>query len=301
MKQLLDHLILFVPCDPESRTPIIPSCFKDNFTLTPGGTHADGLTANTLVLLADGCYIELICFLPQSSGSTGISTHWWGPDADRKGWADWCLTNELSPDENYEKVKTSHAKPIPGGRKRPDGKEVKWAVTFPQGENGGQAIRGKIPFFCHDVTPRDYRVPIAKESTTHPCGALCVSRLNVLVETEKDLGDIVKFFEHVTGVKPVRKKNQVLVGLHKVKDLLESDGLCFGPDILIRLAESDEEKTRVNGKGFWYGDVVFAGKAGKGKEVGPPIRLDNEKDDFGGLWLEYEEPAAAWLSDRRRH
>jgi hypothetical protein len=288
--QCLDHLILFVPCDPESRTPIIPSYFKDNFTLTPGGTHADGLTANTLILFEDGCYIELICFLPQLSNPTGIFTHWWGPDPNRKGWADWCLTNNQSPNESWERFKSTYSEPISGGRKRPDGKDVKWAVTFPKGENGGQQIRGKVPFFCHDITPRDSRVPITKESVKHPCGALYVSRLTVIVETEEELEKTMKVYNDVTGHKfQVFKKRAFCgqnFGFSKVKEVL---GMHFGPDVTLRLPENDEERAKVKGRGFWYGDVVVDGEAGEGREEGPPIRLDNGDDDLGGFWLEYTE------------
>ena len=61
---LLDHFILHVPyaylSDP-------PSWIKDHFTITPGGEHADGLTANTLVLFRDGTYIELIAWTPKAN------------------------------------------------------------------------------------------------------------------------------------------------------------------------------------------------------------------------------------------
>jgi hypothetical protein len=45
-KNALDHLILFLPADPETHLPKIPSFISENFTLTPGGTHADGLTSS---------------------------------------------------------------------------------------------------------------------------------------------------------------------------------------------------------------------------------------------------------------
>jgi hypothetical protein len=41
---------------------------------------------------------------------------------------------------------------------------VRWRVTFPQ-----NAKRGKVPFFCHDITPRSLRVPTAAENVDHPC------------------------------------------------------------------------------------------------------------------------------------
>lgn len=50
-KNSLDHLILFLPVDAETNLPKIPSFISDNFTLTPGGIHADGLTSSMLTSL----------------------------------------------------------------------------------------------------------------------------------------------------------------------------------------------------------------------------------------------------------
>lgn len=44
----LDHLILFLPASPSTNLPEIPDFVSEIFTLTPGGTHADGLTSSTL-------------------------------------------------------------------------------------------------------------------------------------------------------------------------------------------------------------------------------------------------------------
>ncbi|KAF2785921.1 hypothetical protein K505DRAFT_290560, partial [Melanomma pulvis-pyrius CBS 109.77] len=196
----LDHLILFLPLSTTSPHPSIPSSLSTAFTLTPGGNHADNLTTNTLILLADGCYMELISFL-----SADISTHWWGPDPHRKGWADWCLTTPSTASENYARLKgqgaPSHAPPQAGARLRPDGVQVKWAVTFPAGEHGGQDKRGRIPFFCHDdpITARHLRVPVDAEKTAHGCGALGVLSLTVLVADEEMLEATERVYAAVFG------------------------------------------------------------------------------------------------------
>ena len=75
-----------------------------------------------------------------------------------------------------------YEKPVEGGRKRDDGQEVKWKVTFPQlGEGEDKFQRGELPFFCHDITPRCLRVPISKENTTHPSGAYGINSIRVFV------------------------------------------------------------------------------------------------------------------------
>jgi hypothetical protein len=73
LPQSLDHLILFLLIDATTHLPQIPSFLTQNFTLTPGGVHADGATSNTLILLADGCYIKLICFIDPVKAAE----HWW--------------------------------------------------------------------------------------------------------------------------------------------------------------------------------------------------------------------------------
>ena len=44
---------------------------------------------------------------------------------------------------------------VDGGRVTPEGKTLKWKLTAPVNEVHGV---GNVPFFCGDVTPRDWRV-----------------------------------------------------------------------------------------------------------------------------------------------
>jgi hypothetical protein len=53
--QSLDHLILFLLLNPHTSLPDLPPALTQNFTLAPGGIHADGASSNTLILLASGC------------------------------------------------------------------------------------------------------------------------------------------------------------------------------------------------------------------------------------------------------
>ncbi|KAF1965705.1 hypothetical protein BU23DRAFT_545575 [Bimuria novae-zelandiae CBS 107.79] len=281
----LDHLILFLPADPATNLPKIPDFITKNFTLTPGGTHADGLTSNTLILLADGCYIELISFVP-SAPPSGISSHWWSPFAASPGWADWCLTNALSPAANYASLTSTHQPPIHGGRKRADGVDVKWAVTFPAGENGGQASRGKIPFFCHDTTPRSVRVPLTPEKTTHPSGVLGVAALDVLVKDLAAFKEAQLVYDKLFG-EPIEREGIAEWQATRVVPMPRLQEEVGGPWIQIRVARSEEEKERVRERGFWFGRVVLAAKAPERNDIGKKVRLDGGGDDLRGLWIEY--------------
>ncbi|KAI8935569.1 hypothetical protein NX059_008138 [Plenodomus lindquistii] len=280
--QSLDHLILFVPVDPTTKLPSLPQCFKENFTLTPGGFHADGATSNTLILLADGCYIELISFVNKDLAPD----HWWGPDADFVGWKDWCLTNEQRPDDNYKTIEGTHGKPVHGGRKRADGVDVKWAVTFPQGEKGGQTVRGRIPFFCHDITPRNVRVPLDDVKTTHSSGALSVRQLVVLVKDRALLDDTKRAYSSILGVQGQEEENEISFQVARVQEV---NGLVGGAKITLRLPMNQEEVKQTDKSGFAYGNVVLGAIASSTKLQGSKVRLDGVRGetDVGGLWIEY--------------
>ncbi|KAM0752669.1 hypothetical protein T439DRAFT_311347 [Meredithblackwellia eburnea MCA 4105] len=181
---LLDHLILLVP----SLAPSDTAFLSDNgFELHPGGQHADGLTENTLVLLQDGVYLEIIAFTSQTTDAAR-SKHWWGNKSS--GWIDWSLAptpleaaarvhalNYLTPPPasagESNKVFTE---PVEGGRETKDGKQLKWKVAFPVLKD--EEKRGVIPFFCEDVTDRTWRVPT--RSTPHPNSTTGIKSLTVL-------------------------------------------------------------------------------------------------------------------------
>lgn len=140
----LDHLIYLAP--PGKLHDAITHFTSQGFTVLPGGTHADGLTANALVVLPSGVYFELIHFVktPEETGPPGSpervarENHWW---ADKQpGWIDWALLGIPGPkaaEEHYQE-------PRRGGRRREDGEELKWNVTFPQSVHK----RGALPFYC---------------------------------------------------------------------------------------------------------------------------------------------------------
>lgn len=296
----LDHLIFFLPCDPKTSTPLIFPSLAKAFTTVPGGTHADGLTANTLIPLADGSYIELICFLP-SAPADAVADHWWGPDRERKGWVDWCLTTEGSAGGNCEKVNGSgnekvYAKPIRGGRKRVDGVQVEWEVTFPLvTENmvssaagnedadakkreedevnlrNGQSLRGLLPFFCHDITPRDVRVPAYSPSKPHPCGALGVQDIDILVRDKVTLDRITPIYERVLGPQEILSEDldgkAVKFHLGRVKEPGVESPLGKDVAVWLRVATSEPDIKCLSGREFCVRSVLVVGE-GKATVIG---------------------------------
>jgi hypothetical protein len=278
----LDHLILFLPVNPETNLPKVPSFIEENFTLTPGGVHADGITSNTLILFADGCYIELISFIDPSKAPS----HWWGPDANFVGWKDWCLTNSKSPEENYESIEATHVEPIHGGRRRADGVDVKWAVTFPKGENGGQSIRGKTPFFCHDITPRNVRVPLSAENTTHPCGALGILSLTIILKDQEMLDEQRKIMTSLVG-EPEDDGSTVDFRLGRVHDV---EGLEGGATIHLLVPQEGEGGVEFDAAiktGFWFGDVTLSVKATEECPSGSIGEKLDSSEPVGGIDLDW--------------
>ncbi|KAK7708430.1 hypothetical protein SLS57_009012 [Botryosphaeria dothidea] len=178
----LDHIVILLSHQ-ELLDP--PAWITSNFTLSPGGRHADGKTENKLILFQDATYIELIAFIDDDP--TNKHGHWWGDK--RYGVIDWALTSPTvettsraaadlhdwkSKQENGALAELAYAQPRRGGRRKPDGQEIAWFVTFPQG-----AKRGLAPFWCHDITPRQQRVPAESQGLQHPCGAIGISNIAV--------------------------------------------------------------------------------------------------------------------------
>lgn len=64
------------------------------------------------------------------------------------------VADTINARAQIEKVDVSYDKGNEGGRIKPDGEIIRWLVTFPSSKH----LRGGIPFFCKDLTPRDRRV-----------------------------------------------------------------------------------------------------------------------------------------------
>lgn len=100
--------------------------------------------------------------------------------------------------------------PKAGGRKRVDGKDVKWKTTRPEFGVHSPPLEDKyltntrldIPFFCHDVTDRTVRVPFDNEKiTTHPCGAVGIYSVNVVVPNSH-FSDYLEYYGALLGTSP---------------------------------------------------------------------------------------------------
>lgn len=153
----------------------------------PGGKHEGRGTANQLVGLGEGRYIELI-----------------GPDPDQPepgqprplrvdevtgatvvGWA-------VRPDDIDAQVATARdagydpGQPEPMSRSTPGGEVVSWRLTPPSGGLGGA-----VPFL------------IDWQDTTHPSGALPAVSLRSFTITHPDSGAVRKALAAIAALQPV--------------------------------------------------------------------------------------------------
>ncbi|KAI0253715.1 hypothetical protein BJV78DRAFT_1360042 [Lactifluus subvellereus] len=167
-----------------------------------GGTHADGLTANSLVIIPDAAYIELISFThPESHyppSSPNYDARHRHPFANKEsGWVAYAFLGApgtvppLSTwlNERLQSVGSAarYAPEAPLGRKRPDGVEIRAEITMPTqwAEKEGAcpcrsfvAMSRRASCGCVRVHPD---VPTQPASNTkHPNGALGIAHLRLL-------------------------------------------------------------------------------------------------------------------------
>ncbi|PYI24107.1 Glyoxalase/Bleomycin resistance protein/Dioxygenase superfamily [Aspergillus violaceofuscus CBS 115571] len=190
---LLDHIVLLVS---HPTLDSLPARLTETFHLAPGGTHADGLTTNKLILLQDGVYLELIAFVDGIDPETRRS-HRWGTRPENTV-IDWALT--LDSGKEFGAVQRrvegrrpvtgiAYTDPVAGGRVREgDGVRLEWeissaVVSAVDGDEGKVGV-GRLPFWCLDTTPRAWRVPYEDEGeglTRHPSGVTGVTEVTVVV------------------------------------------------------------------------------------------------------------------------
>lgn len=131
------------------------------FTVVRGGKHPRG-THNALVAFADGAYFELLAFFEPMP-----EQRWWPTTQRGGGLVDFCMaTSDLQADmTTLRSAGVPMTDVQPGARARPDGYQVRWVLSVPQGQHSRL-----VPFIIRDETPRDERVPRARQHRNRVVG-----------------------------------------------------------------------------------------------------------------------------------
>ncbi|KAH8898221.1 hypothetical protein GQ53DRAFT_742326 [Thozetella sp. PMI_491] len=207
----VDHIVLLVPYQ---GLKALPSWLTDALTILPGGQHTGGLTENALVVFPDGTYIEIIAFVP-GADPVQRAAHRWGLLAEGQV-IDWALSllepegSERLPEAAFPAIQERvhkagagfrYADVVPGGRMRPDGVELKWAIGAPRvDENAGapSLAAGELPFWCLDRTARDLRVPYrVPENVSHPSGAVGVAGVTIAAKGSDKVQRLRKVYDAI--------------------------------------------------------------------------------------------------------
>lgn len=170
MIRSIDHLVILVRSLEQATAD-----FTDlGFTVTSGGEHTDGATHNALIVFAEptqaqSSYLELIAFKREAP-----EHRWWRHTASGAGLIDFALL----PDAIAEAIAAAQQRgldfqgPVPGGRRRLNGAELRWSMGFPPTPD--------LPFLCADVTPRTLRVP-AGPQLRHANACEGIANLTIVV------------------------------------------------------------------------------------------------------------------------
>jgi len=251
--KILDHI---VHLSPEHTTDGPLNEFKElGFTVIPGGTHTGGETSNVLVILKDGVYLELLIF---NSPNRSPSHHW---GTRRPGWID---AADLGTDEHLAEVINGryaggsgeglYKAQQPGGRltKTPEGeeRELKWRITIAD----ERAAKGELPFFCEDLTPREWRVPTSPASNmVHPNGALGIATLTYVTPSS----NLKAFSEQLTAVFGSQPFTKMAYGyevlswsLHAPHPIVVGDK-TLPAEFHLRAADSSDEGEEARGTGLY--------------------------------------------------
>lgn len=207
---IFDHVILLLS-NGDFEHP--PPWLSDNFTILEGGTHATQSSRNKLIVFEDGTYIELFNWISEPKEFLAWK--------DKKpGLIDFALTSQppVTAEELHAGITTrlgdddqdriglsvKYSTLKTGSRLRKDIVEVKCQSSRPISTSDAftsDINRTDFPFFCHDITNRNVRIPFDDESkTTHPCGAVGISTIAMLFPKER-LDHYATLYEKVLGVK----------------------------------------------------------------------------------------------------
>jgi catechol 2,3-dioxygenase-like lactoylglutathione lyase family enzyme len=205
----IDHIVIAVrDLDAASR-----DFAEAGFTVVPGGKHKTGLSHNALIAMQDGTYFEIIAFLDPDNPDSGPWSETLRESGE--GLVDFALrTDDL--DREVESLRMNGLEPIgptPGGRVRPDGQRIDWrTIRFED---------ASLPFYCHDETPRELRVPGGEEAV-HANGVTGVASISIPVSDVVEAGLVYRQLTGLDG-NDVGEAKRFAAGTQAI-DLVQGEG-----------------------------------------------------------------------------
>lgn len=217
------------------------------------------------MVFQDGVYLELISFTHPASHYPPSSPERHKRESNRwasksPGWIDYAFlgnsTTSISDIINKRAAEDgSGVEYLPekkGGRERPDGKVLEWVISSPK-----SGLEG-VPFFCGDITPRKWRVPVEPPSNTeHPAKALGIAHVHVLADG-KAITTLSNQLTSVVGSDPITSTATESVWiLETPTEALSGKGRHGGPELILATPKDEDEREALKKRGPGVYEVAF--------------------------------------------
>jgi catechol 2,3-dioxygenase-like lactoylglutathione lyase family enzyme len=185
MTRRVDHAVIVVR-DLEAAAT---SYRRLGFEVIAGGRHEAHGTANMLIGLADGAYLELFAFVDKQKPSP---THQMWPIAEAGGGLAvfWLSGGDVDADvHRMGELGAEYTEPFEMSRLRVDGYKLDFRLATSIGDNWNN-----LPFLIEDVTARRDRVPAP---VAHPNGIVGLRSIMIAVPDDSPIPDVyARFLEN---------------------------------------------------------------------------------------------------------
>lgn len=218
----LDHVVIKV----DDLDAAVADYAALGLPVTHGGEHPRFGSHNALVTCADGSYLELIAFrtpaprfsrperiaVLRAEGRPRIDCRWLAWASLAPGLADFAVAPDAGEDWAWLSARElDYDGPLAMSRQRPDGREIRWEMGFPNAPD--------LPFFIRDLTPRSLRVPaLVADDLAQP---LTIAHVDVLVS---DAAAASARYTKLFG--PPRPDGAFLCGATAIVLVGADDGAC---------------------------------------------------------------------------
>jgi catechol 2,3-dioxygenase-like lactoylglutathione lyase family enzyme len=184
------------------------------FQVLRGGEHPQYGTHNALVPLADGSYLELIGVKkPELAREFPFGGQVLEALARPNRLVGFVLevTDYAGDVQAIRERGLAIAKAPPGGRVRPDGKQVSWRTAHPESAT--------LPFLIQDATPRELRVP----SPTEGLGRS--TKIGWVAVGAADLQPAITAYTQLLGERPAENRFPLQRGAIHLSQSFSGDGV----------------------------------------------------------------------------